>query len=59
MFLPGGPQGSRKTTLGPLAAEQLGLTDVGYFDGAEHLAFHPHWPASPAPCRSRPSAPPS
>lgn len=43
MVLLGGPQGSRKTTLRPLVAEQLGLTgDVLYFDGDDHYAFHPH-----------------
>lgn len=45
MVLVGGPQGSRKTTLRPLVAEQLGLTDVVYFDGDDHYAFHPHYDA--------------
>ncbi|HEY9372274.1 zeta toxin family protein [Streptomyces sp.] len=45
MVLLGGPQGSRKTTLRPLVAEQLGLTDVVFFDGDDHYAFHPHYDA--------------
>ncbi|GAA2463256.1 zeta toxin family protein [Streptomyces lavendulocolor] len=45
MVLLGGPQGSRKTSLRPLVAEQLGLTDVVYFDGDDHYPFHPHYDA--------------
>ncbi|WP_328418493.1 zeta toxin family protein (plasmid) [Streptomyces violaceus] len=45
MVILGGPQGSRKTTLRPLVAEQLGLTDTVYFDGDDHYAFHPHYDA--------------
>lgn len=45
MVVLGGPQGSRKSTLRPLVAEQLGLTDVVFFDGDDHYAFHPHYDA--------------
>lgn len=45
MVLLGGPQGSRKTTLRPLVAEQLGLRDVVFFDGDDHFTFHPHYDA--------------
>ncbi|MCX4682559.1 zeta toxin family protein [Streptomyces sp. NBC_01433] len=45
MVLLGGPQGSRKTTLRPLVAEQLGLSDVLFYDGDDHYAFHPHYDA--------------
>ncbi|GAA5207629.1 zeta toxin family protein [Streptomyces thinghirensis] len=42
MVVLGGPQGSRKTTLRPVVAEQLGLgEDVVYFDGDDHNDFHP------------------
>ncbi len=41
----GGPQGSRKTTLRPVVAEQLNLTDVVFFDGDDHNAYHPHYDA--------------
>lgn len=43
MIIFGGPQGSRKTTLRPLVAEQLGMTDVVFFDGDDHYGFHPHY----------------
>ncbi|MGI5397791.1 zeta toxin family protein [Streptomyces sp. CA-251251] len=43
-WLCSGPQGSRKTTLRPVVAEQLGLgDDVVYFDGDDHNDFHPHY----------------
>ncbi|MFY0516011.1 zeta toxin family protein [Streptomyces anulatus] len=41
----GGPQGSRKTTLRPVVAEQLDLTDVVFFDGDDHYTYHPHYDA--------------
>ncbi|MGZ3103472.1 zeta toxin family protein [Streptomyces sp. H72] len=44
MVVLGGPQGSRKTTLRPVVAEQLGLgDDVVYFDGDDHNDFHPYY----------------
>ncbi|MGC9478816.1 zeta toxin family protein [Streptomyces sp. WG4] len=44
MVVLGGPQGSRKTTLRPVVAEQLGLgEDIVYFDGDDHNDFHPHY----------------
>ncbi|MGW3100038.1 zeta toxin family protein [Streptomyces sp. NPDC001102] len=45
MVIFGGPQGSRKTTLRPVVAEQLGMTDAVVFDGDDHYAFHPHYDA--------------
>ncbi|MGW7343057.1 zeta toxin family protein [Streptomyces sp. NPDC054854] len=45
MVILGGPQGSRKSTLRPLVAEQLGLTDFVVWDGDDHYAFHPHYDA--------------
>ncbi|MGW2725383.1 zeta toxin family protein [Streptomyces sp. NPDC001492] len=44
MVIFGGPQGSRKTTLRGVVAEQLGLgEDVVFFDGDDHNDFHPHY----------------
>ncbi|WP_345637931.1 zeta toxin family protein [Streptomyces thinghirensis] len=44
MIILGGPQGSRKTTLRSVVAEQLGLHDnLVLFDGDDHNAFHPHY----------------
>lgn len=45
MVIFGGPQASRKTTLRPLVADQLALTDVVFFDGDDHCTFHPHFDA--------------
>ncbi|MFE3601341.1 zeta toxin family protein [Streptomyces sp. NPDC059142] len=42
MVLLGGPQGSRKTTLRPLVAAQLGLSDAVFYDGDDHYTYHPH-----------------
>lgn len=39
----GGPQGSRKTSLRTLVAEQLGVPDIVLYDGDDHYAFHPHY----------------
>ncbi|MGW2725083.1 zeta toxin family protein [Streptomyces sp. NPDC001492] len=39
----GGTQGSRKTTLAPLVAQQLGMNDPVIFDGDTHYAFHPRF----------------
>ncbi|MEU1132636.1 zeta toxin family protein [Streptomyces sp. NPDC005900] len=38
----GGPQGSRKTTLAPLVAEQLGMSQAVRLEGDDLLSFHPH-----------------
>ncbi|WP_031057798.1 zeta toxin family protein [Streptomyces sp. NRRL F-5702] len=43
MALLGGPQGSRKSTLRSLVAEQMGLADVVFFDADDHYAFHTHY----------------
>ncbi|CAI4198533.1 zeta toxin family protein (plasmid) [Streptomyces albidoflavus] len=43
MILLGGPQGSRKTTLRLLVAEQLGLDDAVINDGDDRFALHPHF----------------
>ncbi|EGX61542.1 hypothetical protein SZN_02362 [Streptomyces zinciresistens K42] len=45
MVLLGGPQGSRKTMLRTVVAEQLGLTDALLYDGDDHFALHPHYDA--------------
>ncbi|WP_411083428.1 zeta toxin family protein [Streptomyces sp. cmx-18-6] len=43
MVILGGPQGSRKTTLRSVVAEQLELSDALLYDGDDHFAFHPHY----------------
>lgn len=43
LILLGGPQGSRKTSLRPLVAEQLGAPDIVFYDGDDHYTFHPHY----------------
>ncbi|MEU2311509.1 zeta toxin family protein [Streptomyces albidoflavus] len=43
VVLLGGPQGSRKTTLRSLVAEQLGLEDALIYEGDDHFPLHPHF----------------
>jgi zeta toxin len=39
----GGPQGSRKTSLKPVVAEQLGMGHALHLEGDDLLHFHPHY----------------